>query len=141
MKGSVVGPEDSAGGDIAVLGGVCSKVFPSPDTCGDADVAEPLAVEADDGEDGVSVSGLEDSGAGMAEEAACTLAVGLADGTGGSVLKIEAGPTGILPSAPGSCPFSPICPSCPLSSSPSPSTCWLASVELENVEAILTCLY
>ncbi len=54
----------------------------------------------------------------------------LVDGSGDSVLKIEDGPTGILPVLPASGPFGP-----------PPPPCWPGSVELENVEAILTAVY
>jgi hypothetical protein len=105
---------------------------PSLDPCGNVGVAESLGMDGSVGEDVVSSVCDADSGTDVAEEAACESAVELAAGTGDSVLKMEVGPTGILPSATTSCPF------CPLTSS---SPCWLASVELENLEAILTCLY
>ena len=66
----------------------------------------------------------------IADDIGCASIVELADGTGDSVLRMEDGPTGILPIAPTSC-----------SSIPSLPPCWLASVELENGEAILTCVY
>lgn len=79
----------------------------------------------DSGEDNVRAEVAE-----VAEESDCVSIIELDDGNGDSVLRIEDGPTGILPLFPAFCPFNP-----------PPSPCWLASVELENLEAILTCVY
>lgn len=81
-------------------------------------------IEASRGGEDVDVS------AEIADDIDCASITELADGTGDSVLRIEDGPTGILPIAPTSC-----------SSGRSLPPCWLASVELENGEAILTCVY
>ena len=84
-----------------------------------------LPAKEDGCEEGISSAGAE-----VAEEIGCTLLLGLVDGTGGSVLRFEDGSTGMLPVASVSC-----------SSGPLASPCWLASVELENLEAILTYVY
>jgi hypothetical protein len=66
----------------------------------------------------------------MGEEAGCALVAEVLDGSGDSVVKLEDGPTGSIAFTPSSCP-----------SLPPASPCWLASVELENGEAILTQVY
>jgi hypothetical protein len=72
----------------------------------------------------------EDESVAEVAEGACTSFVEPADNSASSAPNTEDGPTGILPPARASCPIGA-----------SPSACWLASVELETLEAILTCDY
>lgn len=119
-------PDPGAGSPVGFAPVTC----PSLDIC-DNIVAGSLAGNGSGCEIEVSGAGeAVDIGAEIAADIDCESIVEAADGTGDSVLRIEDGPTGILPISPTSCPSKPALP-----------PCWLASVELENGEAILTCVY
>jgi hypothetical protein len=97
-------------------------------------VVKPFAAAEVDGEDDAS-GGEEDGekevvGAEMDVDAGCASVAEVVNGSGDSVLRLDDGPTGIIVFVPSPCP-----------SLPPASPCWLASVELENGEAILTQVY
>lgn len=112
---------------MTLLAAACSP----PAIGGGEGVAGSFSVGEDDcADDESSACGGEGSGVGVAAEIGSALFELIDDGPGRSVLNIEDGPTGILP---------PACPSCLVC--PPPSPCWLTSVELLNLEAILTYVY
>ena len=127
---SVGRPEDWPDPGAGSLVGVAPVICSSLDICDDIVVGSVVG-NGSGWEIEVSSAGeAVDVGAKTADDIDCASIVEPADGTGDSVLRIEDGPTGILPISPTFCPSEPSLP-----------PCWLASVELENGEAILTCVY
>jgi hypothetical protein len=106
------------------------ETCPSLDSWAELRVVESFAAEEDDCEDNESDGWTGEEARTGSVGIACASVLEVVDGTGGSVLMIEVGPTGILPLLAAFCPFG--APTSP---------CWLASVEFENCEAILTCVY
>lgn len=123
-------PESWPGTGAGSFVGVAPVACPSLVICDDVEVESLVGIgsgcKIEVSDEGEAV----DVGAEIADDNDCASIMELADGTGDSVLRTEDGPTGILPIAATSC-----------WSEPSLPPCWLASVELENGEAILTCVY
>jgi hypothetical protein len=122
--------EDSAEVVAGSLIGSGPEACPSLDSWADVRVVASVVAEEDDCEDDVSDGWKGEEARTGSEGVACASVLEVVDDTGGSVLMIEVGPTGILPLLAAFCP----------SGAPT-SPCWLASVEFENGEAILTCVY
>jgi hypothetical protein len=122
--------EDSAEVAAGSLIGSGPETCPSLDSWAELRVVESFAAEEDDCEDNESDGWTGEEARTGSVGIACASVLEVVDGTGGSVLMIEVGPTGILPLLAAFCPFG--APTSP---------CWLASVEFENCEAILTCVY